>query len=257
MASYNRVALITGGATGIGKAVAIDLVKHGYAVVIVYNRSSKAAKTFQADIQASGGTCAIYQADVTCEQQVKKLLTFCEEEFGRIDALVNSAGTTSFVPLSDFDSVTGEMWDTVLRTNIEGTFFCSRDAAKLMQENGGGVIVNIASLSGIRVRGSSLPYCISKAGVIHLTKCMAVSLAPNIRVNCVSPGTVTGTAWNRDREDYDAQEQDLKNGKQIPLGRVATAQDVANVILFLLSDEAKYLTGINILVDGGRAQVQV
>lgn len=252
-----KTAVITGGATGIGKAVTLALTEQGYSVVVVYNRSSDSAEALQNEIVQKGGRCAIFQADVSYEQQAADLMQFCRSTYGRLDALVNCAGTTSFIPFPDLDAVTAEVWEKILRVNIQGSFFCCREASKLMKESDGGAIVNIASLAGLRVSGSSLPYGVSKAGLIHLTKCLAVTLAPDIRVNSVSPGIVTGTAWHRDRVSFDREAHNAKNGKIIPLGRVAEPEDVANVVLYLLSDEASYLTGVDIPIDGGRKEVQI
>lgn len=252
-----KVALITGGATGIGKAVTLKLVSRGYAVVVCYNRSAESALALKREIEEGGGQCAIFQADVSDEEQARALVDFCRSTYARLDALVTSAGATSFIPFGELDAVTTEVWEKILRVNIQGNFFCCRETAKLMAENGGGAIVNVASLAGMRVSGSSLPYGVSKAGLIYMTKALSVTLAPDIRVNCVSPGVVTGTAWHRDRVDFDRAAHNAKQSKLIPLGRVAEPEDVADVVCYLLSDEASYLTGVNIAIDGGRKEVQV
>ncbi len=252
----NRVAIITGGATGIGKAAALQLSDQGYAVMIVYNRSSEAAELLQKELHEKGRACEIIRADVSIEEDARKLIDYCEQIYGRLDALVNSAGTTSFIPFSDLDAVTSEVWEKILRVNVMGTFFCTREASKLMNKNGGGAVVNVASLAGMRVSGSSLPYGVSKAGLIMMTKSLAITLAPTIRVNSVAPGVVTGTAWHRDRDNFDRAAHNAKQSAQIPLKRVAEPEDVADVITYLLSDAASYLTGVNVPIDGGRGEVQ-
>ena len=164
-----KTILVTGGATGIGKACAERMAKKGYDVLITYKRSEGPAKELQKELEGYGVRCEIFKADVADEDQVRALIGYCREKFGRLDALVNSAGLTRFIPFSDLDAVTTEVWEELLQTNLMGVFFCCREAAKLMNEGEGGVMVNIASLAGMRVSGSSLPYGVSKAGVIMMT----------------------------------------------------------------------------------------
>lgn len=249
-----KVALVTGGATGIGRASAAQLSDMGYDILISYNTSSAKAEEFQKELEAKGTKCAICQANVVKEEDASKLVDFCRKTFGRLDAVVNSAGTTRFIPFPDLDAVTTEVWEELLQTNLMGTFFCCREAAKLMKESGGGCIVNVASLAGMRVSGSSLPYGVSKAGVIMMTKSLAITLAPEIRVNSVSPGMVAGTDWYRNRDGFDVDGHNARQALEIPVGRVATAEDVANTICYLISDKGSYLTGINVPIDGGRGE---
>ena len=249
-----KVALIPGGATGIGKACALQLAGMGYDILISYNTSSAKAEELQKELKEKGTRCEIFQANVSKEEDAAKLVEYCRETFGRLDAVVNSAGTTKFIPFPDLDAVTTEVWEELLHVNLMGTFFCCREAAKLMKENGGGCIVNVASLAGMRVSGSSLPYGVSKAGVIMMTKSLAMTLAPEIRVNSVSPGMVAGTAWYRNREGFDVDAHNARQAKEIPIGRVATGDDVADTICFLISDKGAYLTGVNIPIDGGRGE---
>ena len=249
-----KVALVTGGATGIGKACALQLAGMGYDILISYNTSSAKAEELQKELTEKGTRCEIFQANVSKEEDAAKLVEYCRETFGRLDAVVNSAGTTKFIPFPDLDAVTTEVWEELLHVNLMGTFFCCREAAKLMKENGGGCIVNVASLAGMRVSGSSLPYGVSKAGVIMMTKSLAMTLAPEIRVNSVSPGMVAGTAWYRNREGFDVDAHNARQAKEIPIGRVATGDDVADTICFLISDKGAYLTGVNIPIDGGRGE---
>ncbi|MBQ7175660.1 MAG: SDR family oxidoreductase [Lachnospiraceae bacterium] len=249
-----KVALITGGATGIGRACAQQLAQMGYDILVAYRSSSAKAEELRNELGAQGTKCAVFKADVVIEEDAARLVQFCRETFGRLDAVVNSAGTTRFIPFEDLDAVTTEVWEELLHVNLMGTFFCCREAAKLMQESGGGCIVNVASLAGMRVSGSSLPYGVSKAGVIMMTKSLAMTLAPSIRVNCVSPGMVAGTAWYRNREGFDVDGHNARQAKEIPVGRVATAEDVADTICFLISDKGAYLTGVNIPIDGGRGE---
>ncbi len=249
-----KTILVTGGATGIGKACAERMAKKGYDVLITYKRSEGPAQDLRKELEGYGVRCELFKVNVADEDEVKSLFTYCREKFGRLDALVNSAGLTRFIPFPDLDAVTTEVWEELLQTNLMGTFFCCREAAKLMNEGEGGVMVNVASLAGMRVSGSSLPYGVSKAGVIMMTKSLAMTLAPKIRVNSVSPGMVAGTAWYRDRTGFDVDAHNARQAEEIPVGRVATAEDVADTVCFLLSDEGGYLTGVNIPVDGGRGE---
>jgi 3-oxoacyl-[acyl-carrier protein] reductase len=166
-------------------------------------------------------------------------------EFGHIDVLINNAGTTAFIPMRDVVSVTEEVWDRTLSVNLKGPFLCSKAVAKRMLEQKSGIIINNASTAGLRPWGSSLPYCCSKAGLIMLTKCLAVALAPDIRVNAIAPGVVM-TRWvaGFSEEVLDAR------AKATPLKRNASPEDVTQVVLFLTCD-ADYLTGEVIVVDGG------
>ncbi len=252
-----KVAMITGGATGIGRSVTLDLVKKGYAVVVVYNTSAAKAEALKKEIEAGGGKCLIAQADVSNEEDAVRVVDLCEKEFGRLDVLVNSAGTTKFIPLKDLDSVHYDSWDPIMKTNVVGVFNFCREGSKLINKSGGGTIINIASLSATRVTGSCIPYCLSKAAVVQLTKILAVNLAPSIRVNCVSPGNVVNTDWHRDHEGFNLEAYKAKNDAKIPIGRVATPEDVANVVMFLASEEGSYLNGVNIIIDGGRSEVHV
>ena len=249
-----KVALVTGGATGIGKSCVLQLAKMGYDILISYNTSSAKAEALQKELKEKDTRCEIFQANVAVEEDAAKLVEYCRRTFGRLDAVVNSAGTTKFIPFPDLDAVTTEVWEELLHVNLMGTFFCCREAAKLMKENGGGCIVNVASLAGMRVSGSSLPYGVSKAGVIMMTKSLAMTLAPEIRVNSVSPGMVAGTAWYRNREGFDVDAHNARQALEIPIGRVATGDDVADTICFLISDKGAYLTGVNIPIDGGRGE---
>ena len=249
-----KVALVTGGATGIGKSCVLQLAKMGYDILISYNTSSAKAEALQKELKEKDTRCEIFQANVAVEEDAAILVEYCRRTFGRLDAVVNSAGTTKFIPFPDLDAVTTEVWEELLHVNLMGTFFCCREAAKLMKENGGGCIVNVASLAGMRVSGSSLPYGVSKAGVIMMTKSLAMTLAPEIRVNSVSPGMVAGTAWYRNREGFDVDAHNARQALEIPIGRVATGDDVADTICFLISDKGAYLTGVNIPIDGGRGE---
>jgi NAD(P)-dependent dehydrogenase (short-subunit alcohol dehydrogenase family) len=172
------------------------------------------------------------------------------ERFGRLDILVNNAGTTRYVPIRDLDGLTDEIWDLTLETNLRGVFYCCRAAAPLLK-TAGGTIVNVASIAGLRGAGSSIAYAVSKAGVIQLTRVLAVALAPQVRVNSVAPGMVQ-TQWiERGGGSTTTPEEARRVAANTPLGRAAMPEDVADVILGLIRSGA--VTGENIVIDGGKS----
>src|SRR5581483_2519569 len=220
-----RVAVITGGGTGIGRASALALAKDGVNVVVNYSRSAQDAEQSRED----------------CERLIKT----AHDELGRIDVLVNSAGMTKFIPYPDLEALDDEVWQQIMQTNLMGAFYTSRAGARHMLAQGSGAIVNIASIAGYGTNASSIPYAVSKGAMITLTKCLARALAPKVRVNAVAPGVVE-TRWVGDNEDFNAQGR-----AATPLGRNATADDVAAAVRYLALD-ATFVTGQIHNVDGGR-----
>ncbi len=238
-----KVALITGGATGIGRAVALSLAAQGVDIVINYSRSAKEAQETAAAIEKTGVGCLVEQADVADDTQVKRLVASAVRRFGRLDYLVNSAGTTHFVAAADLDGMAGEYWDDIMGVNVKGLFFACRAAAPHLKKTGG-AIVNITSVAGITGKGSSIAYAASKAAAISVTKSLAQVLAPEVRVNSVAPGIVL-TRWCAGREDH------VKRlGGATPLGRCCGPEDVAQVVVPLLLS-ANMITGQTVIVDGG------
>lgn len=250
-----KIAVITGGATGIGKAAAKKLAKEGYSPVLIYNSSKAPAEAVKAEIEAEGAECRLYQADVSKEDECKRVFNEIGADCGRIDTFVNCAGVTKYIRFSDLDSVTADVWDKLLGVNLIGAFNCCREASKQMKKNGGGSIVIVASLAGVRASGSSIPYDASKAAIIHTAKCLAMALAPDIRVNTVSPGIVTDTAWHRDDPSYNKEAADAREAAFIPLGYVTKPDEVADSIVFLATDRSSNITGIDLVIDGGRKEV--
>lgn len=187
-----RVALVTGGATGIGRDVALALAERGADVCIGYSRSGGEAASVAAQVAAHGVRAHAVRADLACEGAAMALVQACQRALGRLDILVNNAGTTTWVPWSDVGAIDDDTWNRILAVNLTAPFACARAASALMGE--GSVIINVASMAGLRPRGSSIPYAVSKAGLIHLTRCLATALAPRIRVNAVAPGNVR-TDW--------------------------------------------------------------
>lgn len=251
MSFENKVILITGAAVGIGREAALAFAREKAFVIINYSKSEAEAKETLEQVKGLGGDGIIYKADVSKEDDVRRMFAACGPIFGGIDVLVNNAGITSFIPFKDLESATDAVWTKLYDVNVKGTFFCSREAAKWMKSRKAPCIVNISSQSGMRPMGSSIPYSVSKAAVIHLTECLAVTLAPDIRVNCVAPGYVDLTRWNEGREGFSRDKSRADASKAIPIGRVAVPADIVSAILFLAA-ESNYCNGVILPVDGGR-----
>jgi 3-oxoacyl-[acyl-carrier protein] reductase len=241
----DKVALITGGVSGIGRETAILLAKEGAHSVLNYTKSEAEAKEAAAAVKALGCKAMLYRADVSNDAQVSAMVEEAVKTFGRLDILVNSAGATTMVPFKNLDGLTEEAWDRMYAVNVKGVFFSSRAAAKVMLSQGSGCIVNVSSMGGLVAAGSSIAYAATKAAVVSLTKTMAVALAPNIRVNCVAP-SIVNTRWNASRP-----EALPRMAERTPLKRVAEAHDVAEVILSLIAS-ASFVTGQTIAIDGGQ-----
>jgi 3-oxoacyl-[acyl-carrier protein] reductase len=238
-----RVAVVTGGGTGIGRATSLALARHGAGVAINYSRSEADAVATAQLITGAGGQAITVQADVSDEGQVLAMFERVASAFGGIDLLVNNAGITRYIPLADLDSVTDEIWNSIFAVNLKGIWYCSRGAAPYMRARGVGAIVNVTSVAGLSGDGSSLPYAVSKAAAIGLTRSLARALAPQIRVCSVAPGIVK-TRWVAGREEHVD-----RLSKNAPLQRTATPEDVAAMICALLTQDA--MTGQTVVVDGG------
>ncbi len=199
MSPPRKVALITGSATGIGRAVAWRFAKEGMAVAVNYSRSEKEAEETVAGAKEFGVPAILCKGSVADEKAVKEIVSRCRDELGGLDVLVNNAGTTRFIDHTDLNAATSEVWDEILGVNLKGTFFCCREALPLLQERSGS-IVNITSVAGLQGHGSSIPYAASKAAVNCLTKSLARAFGPQVRVNAVAPGPVL-TRWLADHMD--------------------------------------------------------
>lgn len=244
------VAIVTGGGTGIGRAVSEALARAGArAVVVNYSRSRADAEATAETLTRLGCEGVAYQASVADESNVKAMVDETLGRFGRLDVLVNNAGTTRFIAHADLDAVTDEVWDEIISVNLKGTFYCSRAAAPALKQ-ARGAIVNIASVAGARAAGSSIPYGVSKAAVLQLTRNLAVALAPDVRVNAVAPGLVA-TRWFREPfGEQAASEQESRVAASTPLREVATAEHVAQAVMAFLGSDL--VTGEFVLVDGGK-----
>jgi 3-oxoacyl-[acyl-carrier protein] reductase len=239
-----RVAIITGGGTGIGRATSELFAQEGARVVVNYHQPREAAERTAAGIVAKGGEAIAWKADVTVDAEVRAMMAQVESRWGRLDILVNNAGWTKYTPHHLLDDLTDEIWERTLNVNLHGTFYCSRAAAPLLRKSPGASIVNIASVAPDTGDGSSIVYAASKAGVISMTKSFARVLAPEVRVNAISPGLVdTGfVAW---------PPETLVAGKEAnPLKKITEREEVAAAALFLAAD-ATSTTGEVIRVDCG------
>ena len=239
-----RVALVTGSATGIGRSVAWRFAERGFAVTVNYSKSKAEAEETAEGVRARGGQALLVQADVSDDTAVRAMVERTVEAFGGLDVLVNNAATTYFIPHTDLDGLTGQVWDDILNVNLKGTFFGCRAAMPHLKARNGN-IVNIASVAGVMGSGSSIAYAASKGAVITLTKSLAKAFAPEVRVNAVAPGPVQ-TRWLADHQDMIESAMKLT-----PLKRPATPDDVAAVALFL-ADQTSLMTGQVLVVDGGR-----
>src|SRR3954464_7591395 len=221
-----RVAVVTGSATGIGRAVAWRFAERGYAVTVNYSKSKDEAEETAAGVRERGAEALVYAATVADDTAVRAMVERTAEEFGGIDVLVNNAATTYFIPHDDLEGLTGPVWDEILDVNLKGTFFASRAAMPYLKVRKGN-IVNIASVAGVAGSGSSIAYAASKGGVITMTKSLAKAFAPEVRVNAVAPGPVQ-TRWLADHQEMIEQAMRLP-----PLKRPATPEDVADTVVFL------------------------
>jgi 3-oxoacyl-[acyl-carrier protein] reductase len=242
----DKVAVVTGGSRGIGRAIALELAKRGATVVVNYKGNADAAAEVVDQIKSAGGQALAHQADVGDEEQANNLIKIAGDTYGKVDILVNNAGTTRdglimTMKTDDFDSV--------ISTNLRSTWICSKAAVRTMMRKRYGRIINISSVSGVVGQAGQTNYSASKAGIIGFTKSLAREVAArNITVNAVAPGFVL-TDMTKDLP----QDLTSKLNELIPLGRWGTPEEIAHATAFLASDDAAYITGQVLVVDGGMA----
>ncbi|MCC6608085.1 MAG: SDR family oxidoreductase [Burkholderiales bacterium] len=247
--SERKAALVTGAATGIGRSAVLALARAGYDVGVNYSSSEAAARATAAAAERVGARALLLQCDVSDEPGVRAMLASVGEAFGRLDVLVNNAGTTAPWQPKDLESLSLEDWDRVFAVNVRGLFQVTRAALPLLRKSAAPCIVNTASIVGLRPGPQPLPYAASKAAVVNLTKTLAWNLGPEIRVNAVAPGWMEGDWMKRMLKDkYD----DLmgKRAKATPLKRCVTADDVAETMMSLVQSN-RFVTGEVLVIDGG------
>lgn len=243
-----RVAIVTGARRGMGRTHSLTLAKAG-AKVVVADISLEECENVVKEIEKEGGEAIAVKCDISSKKEVEEMVKKTVEKFGKVDILVNNAGICPFKP---FLELTEEDWDKVLDINLKGYFLCSQAAAKEMAKQKSGVIVNIASVA-MGQQGVGFPnivhYCASKGGIVAMTEALAVEMAPyNIRVNAISPGAIETPMMDSIKSDPKSLEGILA---RVPLRRVGQPQEISNMVLFLASDEASYMTGATVVIDGG------
>jgi 3-oxoacyl-[acyl-carrier protein] reductase len=242
-------ALVTGASTGIGRSAAVGLAKNGYDVVINFSRNEDAAKATARDAEAAGARTLLFRCDVSDDSCVRAMIAATEKEFGRLDVLINNAGTTVDVEPKNLQGMKVEDWNQVFKVNVLGLFLVTRAAAPLLTKSPNGCIVNTCSIAGLRPSAQPLPYAASKAAVANLTKTLANALGPQIRVNAVAPGWIEGEWMKRTlAENYEGLM--ARRAKYTPLKRCCTEDDVADSMISLVLHN-RFVTGEIIIVDGG------
>lgn len=234
-----RVALVTGAGRRVGRAIALALGRRRMRVAVHYNASDAGARDVVAELTAAGSDARAIRADLSRDETPNQLIRDVVAHFGALDVLVNSAAMMLRTPVGE---VTTEQWDSMFAINLRAPFFCAQAASREMAERGG-VIVNIADLAGMETWPGFVPFGISKAGILQMTRALARALGPRIRVNAVAPGAVL-LPEGVSQADAD------KLARSTPLRRIGTPEDVAHAVIYLL--EADYVTGETIVVDGGR-----
>jgi pteridine reductase len=241
MNAENKIALVTGGARRVGKAIALALARSGARVVITYNTSAEDAAITVAEIERSGGQTTAVQCDQRDLGAIDRLFDRLRQDIARLDILINNAAIMERKPALE---ITPDDWSRVMDTNLRGPYFMAQRAAQWMSATGGGVIVNIADLSALHPWPSYLTHTISKSGLVAMTQGLALALAPSIRVNAVAPGMIL-------KPDEWSDERWAKMIAALPLQRGGTPEDVAEAVLYCVRSD--FMTGQTIVLDGGRS----
>ncbi len=232
-----KVALVTGAARRIGRSIALRLAQEGADVVITYRHSADDAEGVAGEIRALGVRGLALEADVSAAEEVRRLFAEIEKQMQRLDILVNNAGVFFAAPVLQ---MTVQQWDTAMNSNLKSQFLCAQAAAPLLKRNPPGRIISLSSLGGMLAWPNFTHYCVSKAGSIMLTRCLARALAPDILVNSVAPGTI----------QFEGEEPDEDYILRTPLKRTGSGEDIANAVAYLA--QADFVTGQVLAVDGGR-----
>ena len=240
-----KVSLVTGGSGDIGNAIAKRLGQSGSTVVITYVGAEDLASQTVDEIKAEGGNASALRLDQRDPNEIEAIINQISQDQGRLDILVNNAAWNIGIPFPNLEELTAEIWDRVLETNLRAPFLLARAAASLLKADGGGHIVNISSAGGISPGSSSIAYSSSKAGLNHLTRCLAVAMSPDVAVNCVAPGLVENTRMANRLPDA------VSNAarKQAILGKVGQTEDIAEQVLTFVTSTS--VTGQTIVIDGG------
>lgn len=241
----NKTALITGGSSGIGKEIAIQLAKENIQVCINFSKSKEKAEKVKQEIKKFGGTAKIFQADISNEDDVKKMFDFISAEFGQLDILINNAGIDIPEPIESYNY---DNWKRIFDINLNGKFLCTKHAISLLKKSESPRIINIASRFAQKPLEEASAYCCAESAIVMFTQNSALELSKyNIKVNAVSPGLTKTPLTEKicTNEDYD------NYAKRNPSHRMGKPSDIANAILFLISDKADFINGENINVSGG------
>jgi NAD(P)-dependent dehydrogenase (short-subunit alcohol dehydrogenase family) len=240
LALEGQAALVTGAAKRMGRSIALRLAAEGADIVVNYDTSKGEAEELVGEISAHGRRAVAVQGDVSRRGDVARLFSAVEKQFGRLDILVNNAGMFF---AAKFEELTDEQWDRIMNANLKSQFLCAQAAAPIMKRQGRGRIINISSLGGLLAWPAYTHYCVSKAGVIMLTRCLARALGPEILVNSIAPGTI----------QFPGEAPDEEYIRRVPLHRTGTGDDIAGAVAYLAS--ADFVTGQILAVDGGRTLV--
>ena len=241
-----KVAVVTGGNGGLGQRICHALAAEGCHIAVVYAKSRDQAEGVARDLERHQVTAATFACDVTQRDQVDRLVEDVVKRFGRLDILVNDAAYNKSIPFTDLDGLTYEEWTKIIDINLTGPMLLTKAVGPVMKRQGEGRIVNIASVAGLGPTGSSIAYAVSKAGLIHLTKCMAVALAPEVLVNCVAPGLLEGTRATANLRP----EQIERSAAGALLKKAADKDDCADMVVTMCRTET--MTGQTVVIDAGR-----
>lgn len=249
MPDSKRAAVVTGSSKGIGAAIALRLLESGYRVTLNYSSDDEQAAATLARLRKLDPGAMMVKADISNSDEAASLMNQAVQAFGRLDVLVNNAALVIDGPMLN---MTEEAWDHVIGVNLKAPFLCSQHAARqMLQQDGGGVILNIGSSTGMRGRSNGINTCASKAGLMIMTQCMALELAPSIRVNTIVPGLIL---TDETEKRFGLDDSTVRHAKEdvIPLRRLGQPEDVADAVMLMLSNESRFITGQKIVVDGGQ-----